>query len=174
MSSALDHSPAAPVRFDLFRFGSICFGSVSGSGRLQISKARFVSVRPVRFGFLFLPDYRLQCSTGRAGQERGPGEEAGQSHQPVRREAGPLFIIVIIIIAIIIFVIITITTYYHHYYDYYYKFDEKQADACLKFPRLPITIAIRCKCVVTITSTSNNKYVAVLLLPVGVGVIVRE
>ena len=37
------------------RSGSVRFVSASGSGRFQNSTALFGSVRPVRFGFLFLP-----------------------------------------------------------------------------------------------------------------------
>ena len=38
------------------RSGSVRFGSASGSGRFRNYTVRFGSVRPVRFGFSFLPD----------------------------------------------------------------------------------------------------------------------
>ena len=46
-----------PALFErvMVRSGSLRFGSAFGSGRFRNYSVRFGSVRPVRFGFLFLP-----------------------------------------------------------------------------------------------------------------------
>ena len=46
-----------PALFErvMVRSGSVRFVSASGSGRFQNQTVRFCAVRPVRFGFLFLP-----------------------------------------------------------------------------------------------------------------------